>query len=411
MVLMMRLVGEVEMEARQGALAGLKVVEFAHVIAGPLAGALLADLGAEVVHVEDPGVGDPQRGAGPAKNGAHLWWKVAGRNKRSVTLNLRTDEGHEVARDLVAWADVVITNFRVSTLEKWGLDYASMQKVNPTVIVLQVTGYGATSSKRNQPGFGKVGEAMSGVVNITGFPDGAPVHTGFSHGDAVTGLMGAYAIQASLYRKHKDPEFAGEWIDLALYESLFRLVEWQVVFYDQLGEVPQRAGNRLAAAPAAVINTFQTSDGHWLTVTSGTPRSVRNVAELVGEPAEDYATAPQQVKRRERLNDLVTEWILQRPLAECIEVMARLEVVASPIYTVEDILADPTYAENGNIVSVEDPDLGEVRMQGVVPRLTNHPGEVWRTAPALGEDNERVYSGYLGLGDDKVAELKRSGTI
>src|SRR6266540_947487 len=158
-----RLSGGCVMENSQGALAGLKVVEFAHVIAGPLAGTLLADLGAEVVHVEDPGHGDPQRHAGPAKNGAHLWWKVAARNKRSVTLDLRTDPGRDLARRLAAWADVVITNFRVETLEKWGLDWESLHAVNQKLIVLQVTGFGARSSKRNQPGFGKVGEAMSGV--------------------------------------------------------------------------------------------------------------------------------------------------------------------------------------------------------------------------------------------------------
>jgi crotonobetainyl-CoA:carnitine CoA-transferase CaiB-like acyl-CoA transferase len=399
------------MKNSQGALAGLKVVEFAHVIAGPLAGTLLADLGAEVVHVEDPGAGDPQRGAGPAKNGAHLWWKVSGRNKRSVTLDLRTDDGRAVARELAAWADVVITNFRVSTLQRWGLDFASLQEVNPKIVVLQVTGYGATSSRRNEPGFGKVGEAMSGVVNLTGFPDGPPVHTGFSHGDSVTGLMGAFAIQAAMYRRLTDPDFRGEWIDLALYEGLYRLIEWQVIFYDQLGEVPERVGNRLAAAPAAVINTFRTGDDHWITVTSGTPRSVRNVAALVGEPAEDYDTPAKQVERRDRLDGLVQDWISQRPLEECLKVMQELEVVASPIFTVADILTDDTFEENGNVVTVEDPQLGPVRMQGVVPRLTNYTGTVWRTAPALGEDNDLVYGDYLSKAPADLARLKDSGTI
>ena len=399
------------MTKASGALAGLKVVEFAHVIAGPLAGTLLADLGATVVHVEDPGNGDPQRAAGPAKDGIHLWWKVAARNKRSVTLNLRTEEGRSVARELAAWADVVITNFRVETLEKWGLDFKSLKLVNPTIVVLQVTGFGATSSRRNQPGFGKVGEAMSGVVNITGFPDGPPVHTGFSHGDSVTGLMGAYAIQAALYRKANDPEFKGEWIDLALFDGLFRLIEWQIIFYDQLGEVPERIGNKLAAAPAAVINCYRTGDGHWLTVTSGTPRSVSNVATLVGEPAEDYNTRANQAANAARLDKMVGEWIAERPLAECIEVMAKLEVVASPIYTVEDILADPTYRERENIVTVEDPELGPVRMQNVIPKLTNYPGTVWRTAPALGEDNELVYQDFLGKSADALDELRVSGTV
>lgn len=402
--------GDISVTA-QAALSGLKVVEFAHVIAGPLAGTFLADLGADVVHVEDPGNGDPQRVAGPHKDGAHLWWKVSARNKRSVTLNLRTEEGRAVARDLTRWADVVITNFRVSTLEKWGLDFASLNEINPQLVLLQVTGFGAKNSKRNDPGFGKVGEAMSGVVNITGFADGPPVHTGFSHGDSVTGLMGAFAIQAALYRKANDPSFQGEWIDLALYEGLYRLIEWQVIFYDQLGEVPQRVGNRLAAAPAAVINTFRTSDQHWLTVTSGTPKSVRNIAALVGEPADQYDTPAKQVDRRDRLNDLLADWILKRPLHECVKVMHELEVVASPIFTVEDILEDPTYRENENVITVEDADLGPVRMQGVIPRLTNHAGSVWRTAPALGEDNDLVYGTYLGKSAEDMNGLRAAGTI
>jgi len=398
-------------ETGKGALAGLKVVELAHVIAGPLAGTLLADLGADVVHVEDPGCGDPQRYAGPAKDGTHLWWKVAARNKRSVTVNLRTPEGRDLARQLVAWADVVISNFRVETMEKWGLDWPSLNAVNPTLVMLQVTGFGARSSKRNQPGFGKVGEAMSGVVGITGFPDGPPVHTGFSHGDSVTGLMGAYAIQAALYRKAHDPDFKGEWIDLALYDGLYRLIEWQVIFYDQLKQVPTRVGNQLAAAPAAVINTFKTADGHWLTVTSGTPRSVQKVAVMVGEPLEDYATPAMQVQRRDRLDRLVAQWILERPLAECVKVMEELEVVASPIYTVDDILQDQTFRERGSVVEVEDGDLGTVRMQGVVPQLVNYTGSVWRTAPALGQDTDLVLTGYLGMSADEVGQLRSAGTI
>ncbi|WP_028267817.1 CaiB/BaiF CoA transferase family protein [Arthrobacter sp. MA-N2] len=393
------------------ALSGLKVVEFAHVIAGPLAGTLLADLGADVIHVEDPKSGDPQRQAGPTKDGVHLWWKVSSRNKRSVTVNLRTEEGRELARELAAWADVVICNFRVSTLEKWGLDFRSLNAINPKLVMLQVTGYGVATTKRNSPGFGKVGEAMSGVVNITGFPDGPPVHTGFSHGDSVTGLMGSFAIMAALHRKNTDPDFAGEWIDLALYDGLYRLIEWQVIFYDQLGENPSRMGNQLSAAPAAVINTFQTADKRWMTVTSGTPRSVQNVAALVGEPLENYATSAMQVERRERLDNLLGEWISMHTLHECMAEMIEREVVASPIFAVSDILDDPTYKERESVVEIEDPDLGTVRMQNVFPRLTNHPGQVWRTAPALGEHTDSFFGEVLGRSEQQLAELRTAGTI
>jgi crotonobetainyl-CoA:carnitine CoA-transferase CaiB-like acyl-CoA transferase len=392
------------------ALAGVKIVEFAHVIAGPLAGTLMADLGAEVVHVEDPRLGDPGRQQGPTKNGVHLWWKVSGRNKRSVTLDLRTPDGQAVARELVGWADVVITNVRVDTLRKWGLDWNGVHSVNPRAVMLQITGNGATSSDYNAPGFGKVGEARSGVVHVTGFPDGPPVHTGFSHADATTALMGAFAVSAALVRR-SDPDFEGEWIDLALFETLYRLIEWQVIFYDQLGAAPERAGNQMAVAPGAVVNTYLSADGVWLTVTSATPRSVRNIAKLLGEPLAEYETAAQQVLRTERLDKLLTEWVSGRTAYECLRAMSGLEVVASRIYSAEDIVNDKTYVERGDIISIDDQDLGRVRMQGVVPMLHQRPGSVWRVGPRLGEDNDLVYGKWLGVDDKRLSELREKGVI
>jgi crotonobetainyl-CoA:carnitine CoA-transferase CaiB-like acyl-CoA transferase len=396
----------------RAALSGLKVLEIAQVIAGPMAGTLLADLGADVVHVEDPGCGDPQRMTGLANDdGVFLWWKVSARNKKSVTIDLRAAEGQELARRLVAWADVLITNFRAGTLEKWGLDWESAHAVNPKLVMLQITGFGANTSLRNSPGFGKVGEAMSGVVSITGFPDGPPVHTGFSHADSVTGLMGAFAIQAALYRRGTDPAFDGEWIDLALFESLYRLIEWQVIVHDQTGIVPQRAGNQLPVSPAAVINTYITSDDVWVTVTSGTPRSVQKVAALLGEPPESYLTVRQQNDGRERLDALLGEWIRAHTAEEALAAMQAAEVTASRIYTMQDIAADQTYRERAAIISVDDPELGPVRMQAVIPRLTCHPGTVWRTGPALGQDTDHVLRDYIDMPSEEIAALRRRGVI
>ena len=304
----------------------------------------------------------------------------------------------------------MITNVRVNTLDRWGLDWETLHRVNPRLVMLQITGNGANTSARNDPGFGKVGEARSGVVNVTGFPDGPPVHTGFSHADSVTALMGAYAISAALVRRG-DPDFEGEWIDLALFESLFRLVEWQIIFYDQLGVVPQRAGNQLAVAPGAVINTYLSADEVWITVTSGTPRSVSNIAELLGEPADEYRTVSDQLARKERLDNLLHDWIAERPAEECLEQMAKLEVVASRIFTAQDIVNDPIYAEREDIVEIEDADLGTVRMQAVVPKMGSRPGSVWRTGPSLGQDNDLVLGEWLGKSDDELAALRSSGTI
>lgn len=389
---------------------GLKVVEFGQIIAGPRAGTLLADLGADVVHVEDPTHGDPSRQMGPVKDGVYLWWKVAARNKRSVTLDLRSPQGQDLARELVAWADVVITNFRVGTLERWGLDWPTLRTVNPKLVMLQVSGHGANTTDRDRPGFGKVGEAMSGVVNLTGFADGPPVHTGFSHGDTVTALMGAFAVSAALHRRH-EPGFAGEWIDLALFESLFRLIEWQVIVHDQLGVVPERAGNQLAIAPGAVVNTFLTADDQWLTVTSATPRSVTNVAKLLGLPEEEFTTPQQQAARGPELDDGLRAWIATQTLDECLAQMADMEVVASPIFSMADIVASKTYEEREAIVTVDDVDLGPIRMPNVVPKLANHGGRVWRSGPQLGEDNERVYREQLGLTAERFDALKTAGTI
>lgn len=394
------------------ALTGLKVLEVAQVIAGPMAGTLLADLGADVIHVEEPGRGDPQRTTGIANDdGVYLWWKVSGRNKRSVTINLRTAEGQDLVRRLARWADVYITNFRVGTLEKWGLDWESVHAVNPRLIVLQISGFGTDTDLRDSPGFGKVGEAMSGVVNITGFPDGPPLHTGFSHADSVTGLMGAFAIQSALYRRSVDPDFDGEWIDLALFESLYRLIEWQVIVQDQLGVTPERAGNQLPVSPAAVINTYLSSDDTWITVTSGTTRSVQNVAALLGEPPDNYVTVEQQNLGRQRLDQLLADWIRHRPASESLAAMRQAQVVASRIYTVADILEDPTYEQRKDVISIDDPELGSIRMQGVVPKLRRHGGQVWRAGPSLGQDNDLIFRDYLGLTEEEVADLRKRGII
>jgi crotonobetainyl-CoA:carnitine CoA-transferase CaiB-like acyl-CoA transferase len=386
---------------------GLKVVEFAHMVAGPLAGTLLADLGADVVHVENPGTGDIARHLGVAKDGINLLWPVGSRNKRSVTLDLRGLDGQELARELVTWADVVITNFRVETLEKWGMDWPTFHAVNPKLVMLQITGYGADTSMRNAPGFGHMGEAMSGVVHLTGFPDGPPVHTGFAHADSVTALMGAFAISGALTKRH-DPDFDGEWIDLALFESLYRLIEWQVIVYDQLGAPVERAGNQLPVAPGSVINTYPTADATYVSVTAGTPRAAQNIVRLLGLSAEDVKTRGAQ---RDYLDDQLREWIAARSAEDALHDMHVHEVVAARVYSAADIVADPIYAERNDVITIEDPDLGPVRMQAVIPKLLNHPGHVWRTGPALGEDNDLVYRTYLGLTDERYARLRANGTI
>src|SRR5487761_497297 len=378
------------------ALAGLKVVEFAQLVAGPMAGSMLADLGAEVVHVEDPESGDPLRRIRAERNGVHPWWKVMARNKRSATLNLRVPEGQELARSLIRWADVVVTNNRPGTMERWGLDFEHARAVNPTIIMAHVTGFGLTSSQRDAPGFGKVGEAMSGVVHLTGFPDGPPVHTGFSHGDTLAGVFAALGVQAALYRRSVDPDFAGELVDLALFEPLFRLVDWQIVEHDLLGSSPMRQGNHLEGSKGSVVNLFKAKDDQWLTVSAGTPKATRLLASVLGEEIDDRASTDDLAALD--LDRRVEAWIAERTGDEVVATLKPLGIVAWKIYDAGDILDDPTYAERGDVLEMEDADLGSIRMPDVVPRLTYHRGRVWRTAPALGADNDLVYREYLGIG-------------
>lgn len=388
-----------------GALAGVKVLSLTHVIAGPMAASFLGDFGAEVVHVEQPGKGDPAREMGHDKEGTYVWWKVAGRNKRSLTLDLKTDKGVEIARRLAAWADVVVTNMRPTALERLGLAWEALHALNPKLVYLQISGYGRDGPGKSDPGFGKVGEAQSGVVHITGFPDGPPVHTGFSHGDAVTGLMGAYGVMLALYRKASDPAFAGELIDLALYEPLFRLIEWQVIGFDQLGKTYERTGNRPPMAPAAVVGTFQTRQDEWVTVTSGTTAAVNKVVRLLGLPPDKYSTAPQQSEAAGFLDQTLRDWLRSHDTDEALRMLKQADVVASRIYTVRDMVDDPVFQWRKDIVTLEDSELGPVRMQAVLPKLQNHGGEVWRTGPQLGQDNDLILREWLHMSQAEVQQL------
>ena len=396
---------------QSGALAGVKVLSLSHVIAGPMAASFLGDFGAEVVHIEQPGKGDPAREMGDDKDGVYLWWKVAGRNKRSLTLDLKSAKGREIARNLAVWADVIITNFRPAALESLGLSWEALHALNPQLVYLQISGYGRDGPRAADPGFGKAAEAQSGVVYITGFPDSPPVHTGFSHADAVTGLMGAYGVMLALYRKKSDAAFDGELVDLTLYEGLFRLIEWQVIGYDQLGRVYERTGNRPPMAPAAVVNTYRSSEGEWITVTSGTTAAVIKIVRMLGLSVDLYGTARQQAEASKFLDASLTEWIRQRPTGEALKALLEADVVASRIYNVRDIMADPVYAWRNNIVEVDDPELGPVRMQCVLPKLKNHGGEVWRTGPSLGQDADLILGAWLGMSSAQIALLRAEKVI
>lgn len=399
-----------------GLFAGTTVIELGHVIAAPFAASLLADFGATVIKVEDPGVGDMMRSTGPTKDGFHLWWKAVARNKTSVTIDLRSAEGQALVKRMVEKADVVVENFRPGTLERWHLDWESLRAINPRLIMLRISGYGQIGPDARKPGYGRVGEALSGAVHITGHPDKPPTHFGFSLGDLSTGLMGAFSIASALFKRERlGAAFPGECIDLALYETLYRCIDWQIVLYDQLGFIAERAGNSYPVGPSPIADTYQTSDGAWVTVATGTTRSVHNLLELIGgsELKEDkkYATHELLMKHRIEIGNLVSEWIRNNPLAKVLESCCAAAVVAAPVFTPREMMSDETFRIRENIVTVDDPELGAIRVAGVVPRMLNFPGSVRSSGPALAEGNRRVFIDWLGLTEDDYEGLAARGIV
>jgi crotonobetainyl-CoA:carnitine CoA-transferase CaiB-like acyl-CoA transferase len=384
-----------------GPLEGLRVLDIGHVLAGPFAATMLADMGADVIKVEPP-QGDNLRRLGPRKGPSNtsLWWKVAARGKRCITCDMRTAKGQDLVKRLVAQADVVVENFRPGTLEGWNLGWEQLHAVNPRLVMLRVSGYGQGNSHSAQPMFGRPSEALSGLAALTGFPDGPPVHAGFSLGDATTAMMGAFGVMCALRRRDVSGE--GQFVDLALYETPFRLVEWQVPLYDQLGVVATRVGNQFPLG-LMVGNVYRTGDERWLTMSAATENIIRALLGIVGGAelqADARFTTPEARQTPENhaaLDALITAWIAGRPAQTTIEAFAAAGAVIAPVYDVRDICADAAYAERGAIVSVEDPELGPIRMPAAIPRLSATPGRVRWPGPALGQHNAEVYGELLGL--------------
>jgi crotonobetainyl-CoA:carnitine CoA-transferase CaiB-like acyl-CoA transferase len=391
-------------DGARGPLGGVRVLDVGHALAAPMAATLLGDFGAEVIKVERPDGGDAMRQLGASKDGVPLWWKVAARNKKSITLNITVPEGKDLLERLVEHADVLVENYRPGTLERLGLGWEHLHALNPRLVMLRISGYGQTGSRRLQPGFGRAGEAMSGLVQLTGFKDGPPVHVGYSLADTVTGLMGAYAVMMALYWRAQSGE--GQYIDLALYETLYRLIEWQVITYDQLGVVPVRDGNNFPFPLSSVLaNVYRTRDDRWVTVSAATAVVVRRVASMLGLPPDADLSNVKSIDRR------LAAWIAERSLDDVLAAFERADAVAAPVFDMEMIACDPTYQARGGIVTVDDPELGPVRMQGVVPALSRTPGSVKWSGPELGAHNAEVYGQLLKLSDVELDRLRQSRVI
>ena len=407
-----RVTTDTQAATRTGPLNGLRILDLGTMVAGPVAATLLADFGAEVIKIEQPGVGDTIRMLGPFVEKESLWWNVDGRNKKSITLDLRQAKGQALLKRLVASSDAVVENFRPGTLEKWSLAYADLEKVNPKLVMLSVSGFGQTGPYATRAGYDRIGLAFSGVMALTGYADRPPVRVGTSIADYTTATMGAFATMMALY--HRDAlGGAGQQIDLGLYESMFRFTESLSSAYDRLGMVRERTGNvHYGAAPG---NNFATQDGRFLTLTiSGDTLFVR-LCSALGRP--ELATDPRFLTHQSRvahidiLNPLVADWIATHPVAEVSAALEKQGIPFSIAMTIKDIFEHPQYAARENIVSVEHPTIGAFKMQGIVPKLSKTPPSPVEAAPLLGANNDEVYRGLLGLGSDELAQLSREGVI
>jgi len=405
-----------EHESRnQNLLEGVRVLELANVVAGPLTGSLLADFGAEVIKVELPGQGDTMRYAGPKKNGLGLWWKVSGRNKKNITLDLRVPKGQEICKKLAAKCDALIENFRPGTLEKWNLGWQDLKKVNPELIMLRISGYGQTGPYSPRPGFGRAAEAMSGVMQITGYPGQKPISPGFSLGDTVSGLTGAFALMMALYHRDGLRRNAGQVIDIALFESLYRLIEWQTILFDQLGIVPERNGVRMGfPGSTSLINNYPTKDHKWVAVSAANRGVLERVLKLIGgdDLLRDERFSPAEISRHmEELDRLTGEWIKEHERKEVIDLFAEAGAVAAPVYDIRDIFEDAQYAAREDIVVIEDPELGKIRMLGVMPKFPAMPGKIRWTGKGMGAFNKEIYGDLLGMTPAELDTLKAEGII
>ncbi|HJW49152.1 MAG TPA: CoA transferase [Candidatus Limnocylindria bacterium] len=392
----------------RAALAGLKVVEIATLFAGPLAATFLGDLGADVLKIEHPRQPDPARHHGPSKGGIGLWWKVIGRNKRLATLDLSKAEGQDLFRRIASGADIVIENFRPGTLERWDLGYDRITANNPGLILARVTGFGQFGPYAHRAGFGTLAEAMSGFAALTGEPDGPPTLPPFGLADGVAALALAYGVMAALHARGASGR--GQVVDLALIEPLLWLLGPQITAYDQVGEVQPRTGNR--SVNNAPRNTYRTADGRWLAVSTSSQSIADRVLRLVGRAdlidRPWFATGRGRAEHADELDEVVGAWIAERTAADVSATFEEAQAAIAPIYDVRDVFTDPQYAALGTIASVEDDELGAIKMQNQLFRMSETPGRIRWSGRPHGHDTAEVL-GELGVDPAALAELRARG--
>lgn len=394
-------------------LKGLRVLELGTLIAGPFAGRLFADFGAEVIKVETPGVGDPIRKWRKMHGDTSLWWYVQARNKKSITLNLKSEEGQNIIKELVKETDIVIENFRPGKLEEWGIGYEDLKASNPKIIMVRISGYGQDGPYSHKPGFGSVAESIGGIRYVTGYPDRPPVRVGISLGDSISSLYAVISAMMAVYNRDIVGTGKGQYIDLALYEAVYSLMESLVPEYDYYQHIRERTGSSLPGIVPS--NTYQCKDGKYIVIGGNGDSIFKRLMKAIGREdignSPEFATNDLRANHAEFLDNTINEWTRQHTLKEAQEILDNHDVPNGPIYSVADIFEDIHYKEREMIKDVEVEGLGKLKMPGIVPKFSETPGEIKWAGPKLGEHNEKVYKGILGYSDEKIAQLKEKNII
>lgn len=393
---------------RSGPLTDIRAIELGQLIAGPFCGQLLADMGADVIKIEPPGQGDPMRSWG--RGDYPLWWTVCARNKRCVTANLRLEKGQQLVRDLVAKADILIENFRPGTMERWGLGYDVLSKINPGLIMVRVSGYGQTGPYSHRAGYASVGEAMGGMRHLCGEPDRPASRAGLSIGDTLAATYACNGALAALHHKKMTGE--GQIVDTAIYEAVLNVMEATIPEYTVSGHIRERSGSKLPQV--APSNIYKCADGDFL-IAANQNTIFKRLSAAMGQPelADDprYATHVARGQRQDELDDLINEWTQTKTKSEVAALMEEHAVPAGQIYRAPEMLEDPHFAAREAIVDVPNQRWGSVKMQSVFPKMSKTQGEVRWTGPELGQHNQEVYGALLGLNDAQLKSLEDGGVI
>jgi formyl-CoA transferase len=398
-----------------GPLAGVRVLELGMLLAGPFTGRLLGDMGAEIIKVEPPGKPDPLREWGKARyKGRSLWWGVQSRNKKCVTLDLRTEKGQELLLELAKECDVLVENFRPGTLEKWNLGWEQLQDANPALVLCRVSGYGQTGPYAPRAGFASVAEAMGGIRHLNGFPGEPPPRVHLSLGDSLAGMFAAQGILAALYRRDALGGGRGQVVDVSLLESCFALLESTVPEYDRLGIVRGPSGTGLKGV--APSNIFRSRDGKWTVIAANADNVFGRLCAAMGAPelAEDerFSTHLARGEHQEEIEAIVAEWAATLDAEEIDRVLNDAGVICGPIYTIADIFEDEHFRARDMLVEHEDPEFGAYIGPGIVPKFSETPGAVRWSAPwEHGSHNREVFGRLLGLSDEALAELAEEGVL